>query len=340
MSTRLRLIFLTFGFGLFLILVYNFGIDNITSSLAQMSWWFIPIVLVWLVVYVLNTFAWRALIPDGPQRIGFHSLLRITISSCALNYSTPLLSIGGEPYRVIAIRDLIGTERSISSVIQYNIVKVLAHCCFWMVGVILVLCTQDLPPAAVMLLVLLFVVTGLPIALVVTRPGRRSLSSLRRTLLRFRFMQRLESRLEDHGISIDRISKQITGLAVTNRRVFVISLLTELISRIVASLEFVLIFSALGMNASMVNAILINAASSLIMNILFFIPFELGSREGSMLLIVQGMMLASGTGVFISLVTRLRELVWILVGLLLLAGRGWKQAHEPLGGLMDTGGKS
>ena len=51
------------------------------------------------------------------------------------------------------------------------------------------------------------------------------------------------------------------------------------------------------------------------MNVLFFVPFELGAREGSLYLIMESLHVMPGVGVYIALVNRIRELFWILIGL-------------------------
>ena len=67
------------------------------------------------------------------------------------------------------------------------------------------------------------------------------------------------------------------------------------------------------------DAIFVLAFSSLIGNLLFFLPMQLGAREGGLLLIVKMLNLsAPGLGIFTSLYTRVRELVWIFIGVSLV----------------------
>jgi hypothetical protein len=66
------------------------------------------------------------------------------------------------------------------------------------------------------------------------------------------------------------------------------------------------------------DALLLNGASSLVLNLLFFVPFELGTREGSLYMILNLIGYSADFGIFIGLINRARELVWILIGLALM----------------------
>ncbi len=51
---------------------------------------------------------------------------------------------------------------------------------------------------------------------------------------------------------------------------------------------------------------------------LFFMPLQLGGREGGFLMSVTGLGLSASAGVFVALLVRIRELIWTAVGLLLI----------------------
>jgi hypothetical protein len=59
----------------------------------------------------------------------------------------------------------------------------------------------------------------------------------------------------------------------------------------------------------------IDSAANLMLTLAFFIPFELGAREGGLYLILSGFGIGSSVGVFVALCNRIREIFWIGVGL-------------------------
>lgn len=76
-------------------------------------------------------------------------------------------------------------------------------------------------------------------------------------------------------------------------------------------------FIAFGHPISYIDCILIMAFTSLFANVLFFTPLQLGTREGGFLLAFGGLGLTSSWAISISLITRIRETVWMMIGLLL-----------------------
>ena len=63
---------------------------------------------------------------------------------------------------------------------------------------------------------------------------------------------------------------------------------------------------------------MILAFTSLFANLLFFIPLQLGGREGGFLMATAGLGMTAGAGIFVALLVRLRELIWTGIGLLLI----------------------
>ena len=67
---------------------------------------------------------------------------------------------------------------------------------------------------------------------------------------------------------------------------------------------------------------------SLLANLLFFLPMQLGGREGGFALAVGGLSLSGAYGVYAALITRIREMVWIVIGLVLMKVGNFKQSKE------------
>ena len=64
--------------------------------------------------------------------------------------------------------------------------------------------------------------------------------------------------------------------------------------------------------------ITVESIQSLIGNLFFFMPMQLGAREGGFLLVFSILSLAAAHGVYVSLGMRIRELVWSVLGLALI----------------------
>ena len=111
---KINTLFFLIGIGIFTFLIIRFGIVNILNEIAQIGVWFIPIIFIWMIIYSLNTIAWKIIIGNH-LKVNFLQLVSLKISSFALNYITPVIALGGEPWKVMNIKRLIGIERASQS---------------------------------------------------------------------------------------------------------------------------------------------------------------------------------------------------------------------------------
>ncbi len=324
MKFRTRILLLLLGLGVFLYLVFDFGIGNILLNLSQTGWWFVPIVMVWGVVYWMNARAWYLVLHTSEPDPGFWTILQLTITGFAINYITPFLNLGGEPYRVVSLREDVGLPRAASSVILYYIVRVVGHCFFWLGWIVLMVCFVKLSPQAIVFFAILFLMIGAAILFFFARYKRGIFAALFKWLPRIPLLRRFTPAMERRKTALLEIDEKLMQFHRSRKRMFYAALAYEIGSRVVASFEFYFILLAIGRSPTMLDAVTVNAASSLILNLFFFVPFELGTREGGLYFIMRSIGYMSGLGVFIGLVNRLRELVWILVGLLLMLLNGRK----------------
>lgn len=69
---------------------------------------------------------------------------------------------------------------------------------------------------------------------------------------------------------------------------------------------------------SFVKSLIIIAYTSLIANLLFFMPLQLGGREGGFILSSVQLGFSASSGSFLAIIVRIRELIWTGIGLLLI----------------------
>lgn len=117
---------------------------------------------------------------------------------------------------------------------------------------------------------------------------------------------------------LENIDKQIALLHQQKKGAFYAALFLEYTARVVSCLEIWLILNVLTRSVSFADCCLIAAFSSLLANLLFFLPMQLGGREAGFALAVGGLSLSGAYGVYAALITRVREMVWIVIGLALM----------------------
>ena len=76
--------------------------------------------------------------------------------------------------------------------------------------------------------------------------------------------------------------------------------------------------SLASLSMGFLQSFLILSFTSLFANILGFLPLQLGGREGGFALSVSALGMTSALGLFISIICRVRELFWAVIGLALM----------------------
>jgi uncharacterized membrane protein YbhN (UPF0104 family) len=92
----------------------------------------------------------------------------------------------------------------------------------------------------------------------------------------------------------------------------------------VAPIETVIILWALGVDASIVTAIVIEALASGVRFATFMVPASLGAFEAANAAAFAALGFGAGAGLAFSFIRRARQAVWIAIGIVVLMAMRWK----------------
>lgn len=302
----------------FAFILNQYGYQNISENLSKVGLWIFPIAGVWLLVYALNTLAFKLIANNKLEGLGFFKALSLTVSSYGLNYLTPVVALGGEVYKTNVLKEYTDTETAASIVVNYYSIHVLSHIAFWILGGAIFIFNMELTGEYLNIIFMLGAFVLVMLGLFYLFFEKKALVPIYKNISKWIRPIKLQSKMQANLSSIEQVSSQITGFYNDKRSKFLLATLFEFVARIVASYEIVFIVNAIGIDMSIQNAIFFTALSSLLLNLLFFVPMQMGSREGIYYMIMSSIGITSGVGIYISLTTRIRELIWIMLGLIAL----------------------
>ena len=326
MKKKYQNIFFVFGLAVLALMVTQLDFAQVWSGLSRAGYWFVAVIALWFFLYMFNTASWYVIINNAGdaddknvKKVGFWWLYKITVSGFALNYATPGGLMGGEPYRIMSLSPKIGTARASSSVILFAMTHIFSHFWFWFLSVLLYVVVH---PVGVVMGAMLSVVTLFTLVAIwfFVKGYKKGIAvSILGLLSRFPLVKRwAQGFFERHREQLANIDSQIASLHNQNPKAFVSAVLLELSCRIVSALEIYFILLVIQPSANYLDSILILAFTSLFANMLFFMPLQLGGREGGFLMSAKGLALTTSAGIFVALIVRVRELIWTAIGLLLI----------------------
>lgn len=321
-----RNVFFIIGLLAMILMVWSIGFDTIIDNVSKTGWWFMAIIGMWLPIYLINTAAFNTIIRDDDPKhrvVPFLDIFKINLSGFALKAATPLGFLGGDPYKIIELKAFYGMEKATSSVLLYTMTHITAHCVFWALSIVAAAFFLPMPLKYSIILLATFLV--FVILLLLLWRGYRNGLTVRffQIISRISFLKKwvLPFCLKNQD-GLLKIDKQISHLYNARRRAFFQTLGLEIFARLCNCLEVYVILKSVSLDVTLIQSIVIYAFMSLFTNILFFSPMQIGTREGGFLLAFKALSLSGGLGIYVSLVTRVRELVWIGIGILLMKVKG------------------
>jgi uncharacterized protein (TIRG00374 family) len=323
------------GAAVFSYLVSRIGVDQLVSDAGRTGWMFVPIVALYALVYAFSAWAWQLTLParagPGDQRPTYWRIYAVLVSSGALNFLTPLINAGGEPYRAAALAPWLGKRRAAGSVILHRMLHSFTYVLVWLTAVLVAFpLLPRTTPAIVWIglgVVAVLLVGIIALFLSAHRSGvcERILNWAHYVPL----LRRLAAVCECHRPMLAELDQQITEFYHRQPRRFLQAILLEYVSRCIFMLELVLIVASLGFHLSYPHAFAIGGLEAIAGNALFVVPFELGAREGAFYVLFGLFGMDPRLGLYTSIVGRVRDFAWIAAGLLLIWATGPRAGTSP-----------
>ncbi|MCI6670957.1 MAG: lysylphosphatidylglycerol synthase transmembrane domain-containing protein [Prevotella sp.] len=325
MAKKHQNLFFLFGIGLLLLMALQLDFSEVWKGLHDAGYYFFAVLLLWAGLYVFNTVSWYFIIKSqetekkNQRSVSFWWLYKVSISGFALNYATPGGLMGGEPYRIMELTPKIGVERATSSVLLFVMTHIFSHFWFWLLSIPLFVFTQEVSFFFGIILLLAGGFCLLAIWFFLSGYKKGLAFRAMNVLCHIPGIRKRASRYaEEKKEQLAKIDQQIASLHGQDKKTFITVVLSEFLCRVFSALEIYFILLVLLPSVNYLDCILILSFTSLFANLLFFMPLQLGGREGGFLMSVSGLGLTANAGIFVALIVRIRELIWTAIGLLLI----------------------
>ncbi len=314
----IRLVFLIIGFLALVGLVWYIGPSQIFLAVEQLSSLAIFVIFLTMVpVYGLEAYGWQLTLGSLTTRVGFLRLFAVRMAGEAINMTTPTGYVGGEPMKAYLLQQYgVDLVDGLASVVTAKTTLVLAQILFMLMGMgltVWILGSSDYNLLAALVSVGMLAL-GLFLLFAVQRYGIGAglLRLLRAIKIRLAFLEAREAKLLELDETIQKFYRERHATFLFAVGVFFLGWLAE-------ALEVYAILYFLDVQVDLLSSLAIAALAVLIKGSVFFIPGSLGAQEGGYLLLLLAFGYDNVTGMTFALLRRLREIIWIVVGLVFLA---------------------
>ena len=285
---------------------------TVLASITDLSWR-LGIVLCFPVALVMlfDTLGWRfAFLREA---VDFRALVVARLAGEAFNLTTPTAALGGEAVKAWLLRGHAPIDASLASVIVAKTTITLAQGLYLLLGVVVAWRTVLSGSLLLYGMLWLLAIEAVALAVFVLVQTRGMLGWA------WRLLERCGVRAVRGRATLGRVDDALGEFYRTAPRRLVLSIGFHFVAWLLGSVETWLILKFLGSEVSLATATVIEAFGTAIKVATFLIPASLGVLEGGFLATFVALGLSSTAAISFSLVRRIREVVWIAVGLIAFA---------------------
>ena len=284
----------------------------VLTSITDLSWRlgivvFFPAVLVAL----FDTFGWRYAFLSGA--VPFGPLAASRLAGEAFNMATPTAAVGGEAVKAWLLRGHAPLDATLASVIVAKTTITLGQGLYFLLGVVVAWRTGLTGSALLYGMLWLLGIEAVALGLFVLVQTRGMLGWT------LRLVERLGVRPPRGQATLGRVDDALEQFYRTAPERLGLSIGFHFIAWALGSVETWLILKFLGSEVSLATATVIEAFGTAVKVATFLVPASLGVLEGGFLATFATLGLSSTTAISFSLVRRLREAVWVAIGLIAFA---------------------
>lgn len=312
---RVETFLIVIAIAFYLWFLAHFGIGQVFGYVRMAGWGLVFTILLEALARVANTLGWRVTIEHHPPSLGLVEMFAARIGGEAIDYVTPSAQLGGQFVMALTVRKKLRMPIGLATVIIASLAEAIGQIVF--VSIALVISLRLVPVTAELYW---SIVGGLALAVSLAAgfffvQMKRPFSYLLGALAKLDIL-RIDT--DEIRQSADEADAVLLDFYARRRGRLVLSCLCYLVAWSFGPIEIYVLLRLLHQPASIQIALLVEAVGLLLERATFLIPAKLVSQEGGKALILAMLGYPAGIGFVIGFLRRIKEMVWVLIGLLSL----------------------
>jgi uncharacterized protein (TIRG00374 family) len=262
--------------------------------------------------------AWQLTLPQVPLSPRWlYRAWKMTMFSCALDSVTPLGGLGGEPVKAVLLKRDFGVRYrdATTSLVVSRTTDVMAQVVFVAIGFALLLRHPGLAERYRLGAGLGLAGFALAVGLFFLAQRGRGLAHVRRWIGSGHLSSRLGHRALAALDALRDVEDSLVDFYRHRRGRFAASLAASLFEWTTGAGAAWLAVNALGHPIGFADALAIESFVVLVRSVLFFVPGDVGTQEGALVLICGAVTGSPATGLALAALRRAADLAWIAWGL-------------------------
>ena len=311
--SKFKFLYLILGISLLVFIFNKVDFNLFLNELNKLRFSFLAVLLIYFIGFIFDSYSWQLCIENLTSRkLKLHQVFKIRIIGEAFNYI--LFQVGGEPIKAFLLKNNfnIKYKSSIGSLILAKTIILFALIIFCFIGLLSIFYTnkfgENFENAS--LIGFLFFTTLIALFFIVQR---YKLTSKIHSI----FKNKLSKKFNNFFKHLQETEHKISNFYKKTKKDFFKILFLNLCNWFFGAIELYTIFYLLNQKITFFEAVAIETLVQLVRAMLFFIPSNLGTQEGVFVLAVNVLKDSTPLGLAVAIIRRLREIIWISIGLAL-----------------------
>ena len=304
-----------FGVILICILIMQTDVSSLTSQLYMIRWYFLAVIGVTFVSQSAAVYAWYLSFFTHLKKSSFVHLFNIRLIGESFAQINPTNVIAGEALKGVLLKDKLGVNylTGATSILLSRIMIVIAGAVLLIFGVAIMFQRLAFGNLQIISAIICGIIVVLLFFFIFALHTRRGFLRVIARIIQAIFGRFAWTKNAVSGLL--QVDNELIEFYHKKRGAFYAVFFLSVMNRVIGSMEYFVIFYALGMDVDVFSCLLFDLSSMIFRSAGFFIPGQIGLEEaGNKIMFSLINIPGNETWITASLVRRGRQIFWILAG--------------------------